>query len=88
VRWPGKIPAGRISNEIVSHEDWLPTLLAAAGVPDVKDRLLQGYQAGSMTYRVHLDGYNQIDHLMAKAPSARKKFFYFRDDGSLVAPEI
>jgi arylsulfatase len=85
VRWPGKIPAGRVSNDIVAHEDWLPTLLAAAGVPDVKERLLQGHQAGAKSFKVHLDGYNQLDHLMGKGPSARKEFFYFNDDGLLVA---
>jgi arylsulfatase len=71
VRWPGKIPAGQISNDIVAHEDWMPTLLAAAGVPDVKEQLLKGYTAGDKSFKVHLDGYNQLDHLMGKGPSAR-----------------
>ena len=85
VRWPGKIPASRISNDIVSHEDWLPTLLAAAGMPDVKERLLKGHQAGSKTFKVHLDGYNQLDHFIGKGPSPRKEFFYFNDDGQLIS---
>jgi arylsulfatase A-like enzyme len=55
VRWPGKIKPGSVSNEIVSHLDWMPTLLAAAGVPDITERLLTGYRAGNMTYKVHLD---------------------------------
>jgi len=57
VRWPGKIPAGAISNEIVSHHDWLPTLLAAAGEPNIKEKLKKGHKAGDETYKVHLDGY-------------------------------
>jgi arylsulfatase len=85
VRWPGKIPASRVSNGIFSHEDWLPTLLAAAGVPDIKEQLKQGYQAGDKRFKVHIDGYNQLGHLMGKGPSARKEFFYFTDDGDLCA---
>ena len=63
VRWPGKIKPGSVSNEIISHLDWMPTLLAAAGVPDVKEKLLTGYRAGNMTYKVHLDGYNLLPYL-------------------------
>ena len=86
VRWPGHIKPGQISNEIFSAEDWLPTLLAAAGVPDVKEKLLAGYQAGDKTFKVHLDGYNQLPYLTGDTTwSARKEFFYFNDDGSLVA---
>jgi len=86
VRWPGKIKPGQLSNEIFSGEDWMPTLLAAAGVPDIKEKLLTGYQAGNTTYKVHLDGYNQLPYLTGQAKeSARKEFFYFNDDGSLVA---
>jgi hypothetical protein len=58
VRWPGTIKPGRVSNEIVSHHDWLPTLLAAAGMPDVMDRLKAGYKIGDTTYKVHIDGFN------------------------------
>jgi arylsulfatase A-like enzyme len=86
IRWPGKIPAGSVSNEIVSGMDWLPTFLAAAGVPDIKEKLFQGHQAGSMTYKVHLDGYNQLDYLLGKEKkSKREEIFYFSDDGDLMA---
>ncbi|MFP2924367.1 arylsulfatase [Pyxidicoccus sp. 3LG] len=86
VRWPGKIEAGSTSNEIVSHLDWLPTLLAAAGAPDIKERLLKGHKAGSKTFKVHLDGYNLLPYLTGQEPkSPREEFFYFSDDGDLVA---
>ena len=88
VRWPGHIKAGRISNEIFSGLDWFPTLLAAAGDTGVKDRLLNGWKArsGGPTYKVHLDGYNQLPYLEGKQPkSARNEFFYFDDDANLVA---
>ena len=84
VRWPNHIPAGSISNGIFSLQDWVPTLMAAVGVPDIKEQLLTGYQAGDKTFKVHLDGYNQLDHLTSGAPSARSEFFYFSDDGDLV----
>ena len=60
VRWPGKIPAGAVSNEIVSHHDWLPTFLAAAGEPHIKEKLLKGHAGGGKTFKVHLDGYNLL----------------------------
>ena len=63
VRWPGRINAGSVSNEIVSHHDWLPTLLAAAGMPDVMDRLKAGYTIGDRTYKVHIDGFNFLPYL-------------------------
>ncbi len=86
IRWPGKIKAGSISNEIVSGQDWLPTLLAAVGQDDIKEKLLEGYEAGGKTYKVHLDGYNQLPYLTGKVEkSPRKSFFYFNDDGQLVA---
>ncbi|HTO64737.1 MAG TPA: arylsulfatase [Bradyrhizobium sp.] len=86
IRWPGKIQAGSVSNEIVSGMDWLPTFLAAAGVPDIKEKLLQGHQAGSTTYKVHLDGYNQLDYLLGKEKKGkREEIFYFSDDGDLMA---
>jgi arylsulfatase len=86
VRWPGRIKPGSVSNEIVSHLDWLPTLLAAAGEPDIKAKLLRGHQAGRKTFKVHLDGYNQLAHFTGQsAKSARPGFFYFNDDGDLVA---
>jgi arylsulfatase len=66
--------------------DWLPTFLAAAGVPDIKEKLLQGHQAGSTTYKVHLDGYNQLDYLLGKEKKGkREEIFYFSDDGDLMA---
>ena len=84
VRWPGKIKAGSVSNDIMSHMDWMPTLLAAAGDPDVKDKLLKGYQVGKMNYKVHLDGYNFLPYLTGKeAKGPRDSFFYFSDDGDL-----
>lgn len=84
VRWPNQIPAGTVSNGIISLQDWLPTLLAAAGVPDIKERLLAGYQVGDRTFSAHIDGYNQLDHLANGEESARSEFFYFNDDGDLV----
>ena len=86
IRWPGRIQPGSVSNDIVSGLDWLPTLMAAAGDPDIKDKLLKGYQVGSKTAKVHLDGYNQLSYLTRQQPnSARKEFIYFNDDGDLVA---
>ncbi len=86
VRWPGQIKPGSVSNEMVSHLDWLPTFLAMAGDADIKDKLLKGHQAGAKTFKVHLDGYNQVPYLTGQRPdSARKEFFYFSDDGDLVA---
>jgi arylsulfatase A-like enzyme len=86
VRWPGRIRPGSVSNEIVSALDWFPTLLAAAGDTGVKERLLQGWQTGGRSYKVHLDGYNQLPYFTGQQDkSARKEFFYFNDDGQLVA---
>jgi arylsulfatase A-like enzyme len=85
VRWPGLIKPGTIFNDIVAHEDWIPTLMAAVGEPDVKEKLLTGYQVGDKTFKVHLDGYDQTDYLSGKGESPRKEFFYFNDDASLVA---
>jgi arylsulfatase A-like enzyme len=84
IRWPGVIKPGTVHNDIYSHEDMLPTLLAAAGDPDVKTKLLAGMQVGSKTFKVHLDGYNCTDAFAGRAPSPRREFFYFNDDGSLV----
>ncbi len=85
VRWPGRVPAGTVSNGIMAHLDWMPTLLAVAGAPDVKKELLTGYRAGGKTFKVHLDGYNQLDMLLGNGPSARRELFYFSDDGDLTA---
>jgi arylsulfatase A-like enzyme len=85
VRWPGRIQPGAVSNEIMSHLDWLPTILAAAGMPDIKEKLLTGYQAGDKTFKVHLDGYNFLPHLTGQeAKSPRVEYFYFSDDGDLI----
>ena len=85
IRWPGVVKPGTIINDMMSGEDWMPTLVAAAGNPGVKDKLLTGYQAGNKTFKVHLDGYDQTDLLSGKGPSNRKEFFYFSDDGDLLA---
>jgi arylsulfatase len=86
IRWPGRIQPGSVSNEMISGLDWLPTLMAAAGDPDIKNKLLRGHQAGSKTFKVHLDGYNQLPYLTGQQPAgARKEFIYFNDDGDLVA---
>jgi arylsulfatase A-like enzyme len=86
IRWPGRIAAASVSNDIVSGLDWVPTLMAAAGDADIKDKLLKGYQSGSRTWKVHLDGYNQLPYLTGQQPrGARKEFVYFNDDGDLVA---
>jgi arylsulfatase len=86
IRWPGRIQPGSVSNEMISGLDWLPTLMAAAGDPDIKEKLLKGHQAGGKTFKVHLDGYNQLPYLTGQQPAgARKEFIYFNDDGDLVA---
>jgi arylsulfatase len=78
LRWPGTIPAGQVLNGIFSLEDVVPTMLAAAGRPDVKEKLLDGYQAGEKEFRVHLDGQNQLPYLTGEAEeSARLGFFYY-----------
>ena len=86
VRWPGKIAPGTVSNEMISHEDWLPTLLAAAGDPDIGSKLMSGHEADGKQFRVHLDGYNFLPYLTGddeKGP--RPWFVYFSDDGDLTA---
>jgi arylsulfatase len=84
VRFPGKIKAGSVCNEIVSHLDWLPTILAMAGEPDIKEKLLKGHKAAGKTFKVHLDGYNLVPMLTGKEEKTpRKGFFYFTDDGDL-----
>jgi arylsulfatase A-like enzyme len=86
VRWPGKIKPGQISNEMVAHHDWLPTLLAIAGDAQVTDKLLKGYQVGGMTYKVHLDGHNIAPYLTGQAPkSPRESFIYINDDQQVTA---
>jgi arylsulfatase len=88
VRWPGRIPAGSVTNEIVHHMDWLPSFAAAAGKTDIKQDLLDGYSSSALgrDYRVHLDGYNILPLLTGQtAVSPRKEIFYFSDDGDLTA---
>jgi len=86
VRWPGHIKAGSVSNDIISHLDWMPTLLAAAGVPDVKEKLLTGYTAAGKNFKVHLDGYNMLPLLTGETTKdPREEFFYFNDEAQFVA---
>jgi arylsulfatase len=86
VRWPGHFKAGTVLNDIVCHQDWLPTLLAAAGDPDINAKLLKGHQAGDKTFRVHIDGYNMLPYFTGQAKESPRKFFaYVNDDGALVA---
>ena len=79
MRWPGKVPAGKVENGIISGLDWFPTFLAAAGNPNIKEELLKGKKIGDMTYKVHLDGYNQMDMITGKGPSNRHEIFYFTE---------
>ncbi|MET0563669.1 MAG: sulfatase-like hydrolase/transferase, partial [Gaiellaceae bacterium] len=92
IRWPGRIPAGVVSNEIVQHHDWLPTLVAAAGEPDVVEQLKRGYPAGDKTFKVHIDGYNLLPYLTGQSGQTKKwpreGFIYFSDDGDLVAMRV
>ncbi|MCE5215844.1 arylsulfatase [bacterium] len=86
VRWPGKIKPGSVCNEIMSHQDWVTTILAAAGDPDIKDKLTKGHEACGKTFKVHLDGYNFLPYLLGEEKKGpRPGFIYFSDDGELVA---
>jgi arylsulfatase len=89
IRWPGKIKAGSVLNGIVSHQDMLPTLLAAAGAPDVSEKLLNGFKAGDKTFRVCIDGINQLPYITGEVKeSPRDHFFYVSDDGGIMAARI
>jgi arylsulfatase A-like enzyme len=79
LRWPGHVPADSVQNGIFSGMDWFPTFLAAAGNPDINDQLLKGVKLGDRTYKNHLDGYNQMDLITGKGPSARHEIFYFAE---------
>ena len=79
IRWPGHVPAGKVENGIISGLDWFPTFVAAAGNPNIKEELLKGKKLGDRTYKNHLDGYNQLDLITGKGPSARKEIFYFTE---------
>jgi arylsulfatase len=84
LRWPGVIKPGTEINDITSHEDWVPTLVAAAGDPGVKEKLLKGHEAAGKTFKVHLDGYNLVPFLKGEVKeSPRKEFFYWTDGGDL-----
>jgi arylsulfatase len=86
VRWPARIPAGRVLNGIVSHNDWFVTLLAAVGAPGIADELRAGLEMNGLTYRVHLDGHDQLPYLTGETEtSPRQHFFYVSDDGDLTA---
>jgi len=87
IRWPGRIPAGKVENAIVSGLDWFPTFVAAAGNPNIVDELKKGKQIGDRTYKVHLDGYNQTDLITGKGPSKRNEIWYFTE-GTLSAARI
>jgi arylsulfatase A-like enzyme len=87
VRWPGNVPAGKVENGIFSGLDWFPTFVAAAGNPNVVAELQAGKQLGDRTYKVHLDGYNQLDLITAKGPSNRHEIFYFAE-GTLGAVRV
>ena len=77
IRWPGKVPAGKVENGIISGLDWFPTFLAAAGNPDIAEELKKGKQLGDRTYKVYLDGYNQMDMITGKGSSKRNEIWYF-----------
>jgi arylsulfatase len=77
IRWPGHTPAGKVENGIFGSNDWFPTLVAAAGDPDIRTELLKGKQIGDQTFKVHLDGYDQTSVITGKGPSVRHEFFYF-----------
>jgi arylsulfatase A-like enzyme len=88
VRWPGVVKPGSVINGIMSHEDWAVTLLAAAGEPDVKEKLKQGHVANGKTFKVHLDGYDQHELLDGTGPGKRNEIFYFDDNGNLNAVRV
>jgi arylsulfatase A-like enzyme len=89
IRWPGKIPAGKVSNDIISLEDWMPTLMAAAGDSNITAELKAGYSAAGKKFKVHLDGYNFLPYLTGKDQAGpRKEFFAWVDDGTLGAVRI
>ena len=89
IRWPGVIKPGTVSNEIFSHTDMLPTLAAAAGEPDVVEKLKKGYKSGNKTFKVHIDGYNLLPFLKGEVKeNPRKGFLYWSDDGDLMALRV
>ena len=86
VRWPGKIKPGTVLNDIVTHQDWLPTILAAAGEPEVKEKLLEGHTVGDKTFNVHIDGFNMLPYFTGETDEGpRSTMFYVSDDGEIMA---
>ncbi len=85
IRWPGVIKPGTVSNEVFSHQDMLPTLVAAAGEPDIVAKCKAGYKAGTKTFKVYLDGFNILPHLKGEAKNPRPGFLYWSDEGDLFA---
>jgi len=86
VRWPAKFKAGTVLNGVVSHVDWLATFMAAAGDPDIKEKLLNGYKAGDKTFKVHIDGYNMLPYFMGEVKESPRTFLlYVSDDGDVLA---
>jgi arylsulfatase A-like enzyme len=79
IRWPGKVPAGKVERGLISGLDWFPTFVAAAGNPNITEELLKGKSIGGTKYKVHLDGYNQLDLITGKGPSKRHEIFYFAE---------
>ncbi len=89
VRWPGRIPAGVVSNEVMAHLDWVPTFMAAAGDPDIVAELKKGYRVGSKQVKLHLDGYNFLPYLTGKTKHGpRKVFHYLNDEGMPVGVRV
>jgi arylsulfatase len=89
IRWPGKIEAGTVLNGVVNHQDMLPTFLAAAGDPNVSEKLKNGYEVGDKTFRVHIDGFNMLPYLTGEVKeSPRNYFFYVSDDGGIMALRV
>jgi arylsulfatase len=85
IRWPGKFPAGKVINDVTAHQDWLPTFLAAAGDPDIIEKLKKGHKIGNKTYKVHIDGFNMLPYLTGKVDKGpRTDFFYVSDEGQLM----
>jgi hypothetical protein len=85
IRWPGRIPGGQVLNGIMSLEDVVPTIMAAVGVPDVKEQLLEGSQAGDKQFRIHLDGYNQLPYLTGEVDESPRHEFYYCGERELYA---
>jgi arylsulfatase A-like enzyme len=89
VRWPGHFPTGQMLNGIVAHKDWRPTFAAAAGAPDIKEKLLKGVELNGRTYKNYIDGHNMLDYLSGKTKeSPRKEFIYVNDGGEVAAIRV